>query len=385
MKWYLAAIIMCLTRLAYGQTCDSNANANRVMYYARYNTPGIVVVSAHRGYWEYVPEGTTQSIDAAETFPICSEMVEMDLRMTLDGVVVPGHDWGLERLTTGYGCVYDMPYHNYLKLFLKDRTGKGTNIPVQNLSDYLDKMLQYPNMVLAIDCKDAASAKYGLKPQSEYPTSYAVLRATWAAIIAYEQAHTVALNGKLLRDRIVFKVRYPELPSSPAIVMTDLGITTFDAIYTSQSTHLNILPILYSQDPSQPNYAAIEAAYPTGSFLWFPEAVVNFPGDQLQSYLSNASSSSPIQNVTAFSPSPDWPEGTSMGSGQCCRTRETQFPFVIDPTTTATINSTFTGDFEYLWFQGFHWISTDKVRDAQAYLQARGQRNAAMFDGPNLY
>jgi len=392
MKWFLLfalAFLFAADCLAQSQ-CQQNVNPNRVMYAARYRVSGTVVVSAHRGYWEYALEGSAASIDAAVA--ICSEMVEMDMRVTSDNIPVPRHDWGLERITSGTGYIYDITNAAYRNLFMRDRTGALTTTPVQTLNDYLDKMVQFPSLVMVLDCKDSIFAKTGM--QRTYPTSYQVMKFTYQAIAAYED-HAGQTRGTLL-DRIIFKIRYPEIPVNPNTVLTDLGISTSDV--SSKATHLNIVPIWYFDDTNKkddtgqlvyPNMSAIVHSYTdllvstNSSFVWYPEAVVNYPGALLQSQIAAAASLTPSGNVTAFSPTPDWPEGTSQGSGLCCRTRDTQFPLSIG--SNGTISSTFTGDFEYLWFQGFHWFSTDKVPDAIAYLQARGQRNTAYFSGPDLY
>ena len=64
-----------------------------------------VVVIAHRGHSAAAPENTLAAIDAA--FLAGSDLVEVDVRLSRDGVPVVIHDEILDRTTTGTGAVAD--------------------------------------------------------------------------------------------------------------------------------------------------------------------------------------------------------------------------------------------------------------------------------------
>jgi hypothetical protein len=360
-------------------TYQSSLSAANVMYYSRFLDPSIVTVSAHRGYWEYALEGSPAAIDAAVN--VCADMVEMDLRLTSDNVPVPGHDWSLERLTNGTGYIYDTSFATYLSLDLKDRTGAVTSTPVPTLDTYLQKMNQYPNLVLVLDCKESKFATTGLLPSGSYPTSYQVLVSAWTDIQAFEQNSATTLS-----NRIIFKIRFNELPASPQTVLSDLDINLNGQQPTTTNTLLAIVPILYATDyngTTMSNYQAVYDVYSTiaggvnfnTGFVWFPETPVKFPNDTLQQ-LFDQDAKPNNENATAFSPSPDWPEGTSMGSGLCCRFRNTLNQILGQPVN-GVYPQDYTGDPEYLAYQGFHWVSTDKVPDILNYLYAIDARNTA--------
>jgi glycerophosphoryl diester phosphodiesterase len=63
--------------------------------------PGHVQLLCHRTANEDVPENTLESLDQAAL--LGCDLVEIDLRKTLDGVIVLNHDGFLERLTDGIG------------------------------------------------------------------------------------------------------------------------------------------------------------------------------------------------------------------------------------------------------------------------------------------
>jgi glycerophosphoryl diester phosphodiesterase len=383
MKWILQAALLftaAATLRADTTSCPAY-NWQKVMKAARWRNSQISIIAAHRGYWEYVPENSPAAINAAVA--ICSEMVELDVRLSSDGVPIPIHDWNLERLTTGKGLIYNTPSATWNGLSLKDRTGNVTtpNTPAPTFTQILDTVAANPNLVVGFDCKDAPTV-----PGQTLPTSYQVLQATWRALMQYELKNP----GVDIHDRATFKVLFRELPSNPGQVLTDLSTT---------NSALNLVAIWYFQDQNnptfvngilpnyQPLYQNTNSGTPSASlsFFWWPEAVVKYqidpanPPAGVPSLQSQISPSTPdgSPNTTAFNPAPDWPEGSSMGSGLCCRTRNTS-PVIQyeDPNI-----SDFTGDFEYLYAQTFCWFSSDKITDAIAYFKARGQRNTTLISG----
>lgn len=60
--------------------------------------PNYVMVAAHRGYWQHAPENSMQAVKDAIAFGV--DMVELDVRKTLDDSIVVAHDLHLGRLTT---------------------------------------------------------------------------------------------------------------------------------------------------------------------------------------------------------------------------------------------------------------------------------------------
>ena len=75
--------------------------------------PGGVQLLCHRTANEDVPENTLESLDQAAL--LGCNVVEIDLRRTLDGKIVLNHDGILERLTDGVGEV-ETSYYDDLRL-----------------------------------------------------------------------------------------------------------------------------------------------------------------------------------------------------------------------------------------------------------------------------
>lgn len=81
--------------------------------HAAVSTPGQVQLFCHRTANEDVPENTLESLEQAAL--LGCNVVEIDLRQTLDGKVVLNHDGILERLTDGTGTV-ESTYYDDLEL-----------------------------------------------------------------------------------------------------------------------------------------------------------------------------------------------------------------------------------------------------------------------------
>jgi glycerophosphoryl diester phosphodiesterase len=110
MKWLIAFLLAAVPGGLLAQTPNNcpNFDAQKVMNAARMPKPGISVVGAHRGYWEFVPENSILAVQAA--VDMCVEISEVDLRLTLDKVPVLQHDAAIERTTSGSGYIYDLCY-----------------------------------------------------------------------------------------------------------------------------------------------------------------------------------------------------------------------------------------------------------------------------------
>jgi glycerophosphoryl diester phosphodiesterase len=77
------------------------------------SAPGEVKLLCHRTANEDVPENTLESLEQAAL--LGCDVVEIDLRRTLDGKIVLNHDGVLEHLTDGIG-VTENSYYGDLRL-----------------------------------------------------------------------------------------------------------------------------------------------------------------------------------------------------------------------------------------------------------------------------
>ncbi len=77
-----------------------------------------VLVCAHRGDWRNFPENSLEAIDNAIKMGV--DIVELDVKMTLDSVLILMHDNTLDRTTTGKGAVSKTPYDSIKVLKLRN-------------------------------------------------------------------------------------------------------------------------------------------------------------------------------------------------------------------------------------------------------------------------
>jgi glycerophosphoryl diester phosphodiesterase len=82
-----------------------------------------VSIVAHRGASAYEPENTIKSFERA--FQLGADFVELDVRMSKDGVLVVIHDEAVDRTTNGSGLVRELTLR---ELRLLD-AGRGEKIP----------------------------------------------------------------------------------------------------------------------------------------------------------------------------------------------------------------------------------------------------------------
>jgi glycerophosphoryl diester phosphodiesterase len=83
-----------------------------------------VVVIAHRGNHQHVPENTLASFEQAAACH--ADFVEMDLRTTKDGKMVIMHDATVNRTTNGSGKVSDLTYADLIQLSIRPASAADT-------------------------------------------------------------------------------------------------------------------------------------------------------------------------------------------------------------------------------------------------------------------
>lgn len=86
-----------------------------------------VIVLAHRGCWGSAPEVSIAAIRACG--PIGADAVEIDVRLSRDGVLVLMHDETVDRMTDGTGAVADLSAAEIRALRLRAGAG-GPNAPL---------------------------------------------------------------------------------------------------------------------------------------------------------------------------------------------------------------------------------------------------------------
>lgn len=95
-----------------------------------------VMVTAHRGAHGAAPENSVAAIERA--IGLGADIVEIDVRLTRDGVPVLMHDETVDRTTDGTGAVSAMGFEEVARLALRDRAGASTPHRVPTLREALE-------------------------------------------------------------------------------------------------------------------------------------------------------------------------------------------------------------------------------------------------------
>ena len=94
-----------------------------------------IIVVAHRGDWRNAPENSIQAIKNCIELGV--DMVEIDIRETVDGQLVLMHDETIDRTTTGTGKVSELTWEYLQSLQLRDGIGHETPHKIPTLEEAL--------------------------------------------------------------------------------------------------------------------------------------------------------------------------------------------------------------------------------------------------------
>lgn len=109
--------------------------SDRVVAALKDQGDGVILVAAHRGAHLDAPENSLAAIrDAVE---IGADIVELDVRLTRDGVPVLMHDASVDRTTNGAGAVATMTLAEIRALRLRGPDGALTEMQVPTLEEAL--------------------------------------------------------------------------------------------------------------------------------------------------------------------------------------------------------------------------------------------------------
>lgn len=112
-----------------------------------------IIVSGHRGLSCYGFENTMSAFRMALAAGV--DMIETDVHMTADGDLVLIHDETVDRTTDGKGLVCDLTAEEISKLNANvHATIDVPPEPPAAFTDFLDLMLEHPNVLLNIELKD---------------------------------------------------------------------------------------------------------------------------------------------------------------------------------------------------------------------------------------
>ena len=136
------AIAMFLTTGLWAQTLSNFDYTKKQLLNPQDN---IVLVAAHRGPHNKLPENSIACIQKAIALGV--DIIEIDVRVTKDGIAVLMHDDTVDRTTNGTGEVEKMEFNALKKLRLLDADKMVTEETIPTL----DKVLQLTKNKIMID------------------------------------------------------------------------------------------------------------------------------------------------------------------------------------------------------------------------------------------
>ena len=107
-----------------------------------------VLVAAHRAVHNVHPENSLQSIEAAIKLGV--DIIEIDVKVSKDGIPFLMHDRTMDRTTTGKGDPEQFTWTQLQQFFIIDK-GKKTKLKIPSLHDALD--LAYGKILIDLDLK----------------------------------------------------------------------------------------------------------------------------------------------------------------------------------------------------------------------------------------
>jgi glycerophosphoryl diester phosphodiesterase len=129
-------------------------------------------VVAHRGASRDEPENTVAAFEAAARAG--ADVVELDVRVTADGVPVILHDAEVSRITEGTGQVHEITVKDLKRLDASG--GRGPRMEIPTLAEALEAIGRHPGVGADLEIKNIPG-----EPAFDSPTE-AVLTAALAAV-----------------------------------------------------------------------------------------------------------------------------------------------------------------------------------------------------------
>lgn len=178
MRKYIVLIgaVLSFTGTLYGQK-NFRFNFNtpaELQQFLRYDTQFPPYIHAHRGggYTSF-PENAIETYEY--TLQRAPVFMEIDPRVTKDGVLVVLHDATLDRTTNATGRLKDYTYKEIQQFFLKDKEGNITRFKIPTLSEAF--RWAKGKTVLIIDKKDAPLEEVLALIKKEKMEPYVILMA----------------------------------------------------------------------------------------------------------------------------------------------------------------------------------------------------------------
>lgn len=181
--------------------------------------------NTQKGIIEGIPENSLRAIDYA--IIAGAEIVEIDVRSTLDGVLVLMHDKTIDRTTSGSGTLSSISYEQLKKYRLKDAEGNVTEEIVPTLEEVLKRGKGKIYFNLDIANKDIPAKKIVSLLQSLNMVDEALLYVSTDKNYAFD---LLSINHDLLLHPMVANSEDITYFTSRLPVIQVLQLSTSDAI-----------------------------------------------------------------------------------------------------------------------------------------------------------
>ncbi|MDW7690439.1 glycerophosphodiester phosphodiesterase family protein [Flammeovirgaceae bacterium SG7u.111] len=120
-------------------------SAESILAQLKKPTKDRVLVVSHRGDWRNAPENSIKAVQNCIEMGV--DIVEIDVRMTLDSQLVIIHDKTLNRTTSGKGKVDEWPLDSIKTLYLKNGAGGRTAHQLPTLRELMEFVKDKPILI----------------------------------------------------------------------------------------------------------------------------------------------------------------------------------------------------------------------------------------------
>jgi glycerophosphoryl diester phosphodiesterase len=315
-----------------------------------------VTVLAHRGLWgkynpdnHSVPENSRSAVVSAADH--CMDAMELDVKMTKDGVPVLMHDYNLGRTTNVWTKMSGGSKYN-------PETGRGTN---DTVSSHTAQFVTSTRL---------------LTPDRSKITGDFV--PTVAAAITAARSHPndapIVFDVKTAdAARAVSRVagQLAQKPTDTMAMKVNATLYTSRAAFAADVPNMRGIPVFVTNNLSRINVAQVRDAWAGGSQHEAIEANVKSVNGLLQGELLNwaRNRKSPVGTFNAI---PDYPGGGGRfydNDGHCCYTLADKYVTYNGKRETADHR----GDWNYLNSQGFTFVTSDNSVALSDWFHVRGK------------
>lgn len=131
----LAAIALMMAACATAPESVGRYSVDEIVAAIHNPNTKTVLVASHRGDWRNYPENSLDAIESVIRMGV--DIVEIDLKMTVDSVLILMHDHKIDRTTSGKGYVKDLTIDSIRHCTLRAGQGVVTDCKIPTLEEAL--------------------------------------------------------------------------------------------------------------------------------------------------------------------------------------------------------------------------------------------------------